>query len=156
LIAGRDYSLFLFEGLKPFGANRGLHITSHQFDHPDFLALTARCETVIGVHGCLGDTRIHVGGLDEHFAAALAAHLSAAAFPVEANSRRYPGRHPQNICNRGLSARGAQLEFTYDLRSEESRDGEICSRQNRAAIARAVRSAIAARSHHMRRVSEAP
>ena len=139
-IAGGDYSLFLFEGLKPYGTNRVLHITSHRFDHPEFLALAAGCETVISVHGCLGETRIHIGGLDEELAAMLAAQVSKAEFPVEAPSRRYPGRHPQNICNRGLRGRGAQLEVTYDLRRGQAR----------AAIARAVRSAIAARFGHMR------
>lgn len=140
MIAGRDHSLFLFEGLKPHGANRVLHITSHQFDHPAFIALAARCETVISVHGCVGETRIHVGGLDDDLAQVLAEHLTEAGFPVEARSRRYPGRHAQNICNRGLSRRGGQIEITYELRSGESR----------AAIARAVRSAIAARWGHMR------
>ena len=136
LIAGADHNLCLFEGLKPYGANRDLHITSHQFDHPDCLALAGRCEAVVGVHGCLGETRIHVGGLDARLAAALAAHLSQAGFPIDAQSRRYPGRHPQNICNRDTSGRGAQLEITYDLRTGQSR----------AALARAVRSAIAARA----------
>jgi phage replication-related protein YjqB (UPF0714/DUF867 family) len=147
MIAGADHSLFLFEGLKPFGDNRVLHITSHEFDQPDCVALASNCDTVMSVHGCLGDERIHVGGRDGDLSAALAAHLSQAQFPVEADSRRYPGLHVRNICNRGRSGRGAQLEVTYDLRAEKWR----------AAIARAVRSAIAARSHHhMRRVSEAP
>ena len=145
LIAGRDHSLFLFEGLKPHGANRQLHITSHQFDHPEFLALAARCETVIGIHGCLGQTRIHVGGLDAELGAILATHLAEAAFSVEARSTRYPGLHPLNICNRGSSGRGGQLEITHDLRC-----GDSPQDATRAAIARAVRSAIAARLAHMR------
>jgi phage replication-related protein YjqB (UPF0714/DUF867 family) len=135
LIAGDDHSLFVFEGLKPRGANRDLHITSHRFDHPDCLAMAARCEVILSVHGCLGETRIHVGGLDAELAAELATHLGAAGFPVEAESRRYPGKHPLNICNRGSRAQGAQLEITYDLRAGEKR----------AAIAAAARSAIAAR-----------
>ena len=47
IIAGSEYSLFSFEGLKPYGANRDLHITSHQFDHPDCLAMAARSESII-------------------------------------------------------------------------------------------------------------
>lgn len=135
VVAGAEHSLYSFEGLKPYGANRELHITSHEFDPPDCLALAARCETLISIHGCLGDTCIHVGGLDDELRRGLAEHLSSEGFPVEPNSARYPGRRLDNICNRGRSGRGAQIEVTYDLRSGK----------DRAAIARAIRSAIAAR-----------
>jgi phage replication-related protein YjqB (UPF0714/DUF867 family) len=133
-IAGSDYSLFSFEGLKPYGTNRDLHITSHQFDHPDCLAVAARCAIVLAVHGCAGESEIHLGGLDQELAARLASALRCAGFPVDAASRKYPGRHPHNICNRGLRGRGAQLELTHDLRTGGAQ----------AEIARAVRSAIAA------------
>jgi len=132
-VAGGEYSVFVFEGLKPYGANRDLHITSHQFDHPECLAMAARCEVVLSVHGCIGESQIHVGGLDSQLTAQLAAHLTRAGFPVDAQSRKYPGRHPLNICNRGAREKGAQLEITYDLRTDGSG----------GAIARAVRAAIA-------------
>jgi len=131
-VAGAEHSLFSFEGLKPYGANRDLHITSHQFDHPDCLAMAARSETVLTVHGCLGQSLIHVGGLDGDLAARLARHLREAGFAVDAASEKYPGRHPFNICNRGSREKGAQLEITYDLRTGASS----------TAIARAVRRAI--------------
>jgi phage replication-related protein YjqB (UPF0714/DUF867 family) len=131
LIAGEEHSLFAFEGLKPHGANRDLHITSHRFDHPECLAMAARCEVVLAVHGCTGESRIHVGGLDEGLAAEVAAHLALAGFPIEAASEKYPGRHPFNICNRGSLAKGVQLEITYDFRVGEAR----------AAIAAAARGA---------------
>jgi phage replication-related protein YjqB (UPF0714/DUF867 family) len=134
LIAGEDYRLFSFEGLKPRGSNRDLHITSHRFDHPACVALTARAAVVLSVHGCLGATRIHIGGLDTQLADELAQSLRAAGFPIESASERYPGRHPLNICNRGLRAKGAQLEITYDLRA---------AADSRAAIARAARGAMA-------------
>jgi phage replication-related protein YjqB (UPF0714/DUF867 family) len=134
LIAGEDYRLFSFEGLKPRGSNRDLHITSHRFDHPECVALTARATVVLSVHGCLGATRIHIGGLDTQLADGLAQSLRAAGFPIEPASERYPGRHPLNICNRGLRAKGAQLEITYDLRA---------AADSRAAIARAARGAMA-------------
>jgi len=133
LIAAEDHNVFSFEGIKPYGANRYLHITSHLFDHPECMALAARCDYVLSVHGCRGDSRVHVGGLDEEFTQRLALRLIEAGFPVDAPSERYPGRHPRNVCNRGARAKGAQLEFTYDLRVGESR----------TAIARAVRAAIA-------------
>jgi phage replication-related protein YjqB (UPF0714/DUF867 family) len=116
LIAGDDFHLFSFEGLKPHGENRALHITSHRFDHPRCLELASRSDIVLGVHGCIGEACIHIGGLDEQLTARLAAELSAAAFDVVWPSERYPGRHPANICNRGATAKGAQLEITHDLR----------------------------------------
>jgi phage replication-related protein YjqB (UPF0714/DUF867 family) len=133
-IAGRDFHLFSFEGLKPYGKNRTLHITSHRFDHPRCLALASRSNLVLSVHGCLGDSCIHVGGLDEELTGRLTAELSAAAFNVVRPSPRYPGRHPENICNRGSSGKGAQLEITYDLRAG----------RRTGAIARAVRAALTA------------
>jgi phage replication-related protein YjqB (UPF0714/DUF867 family) len=134
LIAGEDHCLFCFEGLKPRDSNRDLHITSHRFDHPECLALASRANIVLSVHGCLGATRIHIGGLDTRLADELAGSLHTAGFPIEPASERYPGRHPLNICNRGLRGKGAQLEITYDLRAAV---------ESRAAIARAVRGALA-------------
>jgi phage replication-related protein YjqB (UPF0714/DUF867 family) len=134
LIAGEDHCLFCFEGLKPRGSNRDLHITSHRFDHPECLALALRATVVLSVHGCLGATRIHIGGLDTRLADELAGALHTVGFPIEPASERYPGRHPLNICNRGLRGKGAQLEITYDLRAAV---------ESRAAIARAVRGALA-------------
>ncbi len=133
LIAGEDHSLFSFEGLKPQGRNRELHITSHHFDHPDCLALAARCEFAIGVHGCKGEAQVFLGGLDTELTALLAHHIAAAGFEVVTEGHRYPGRHPLNICNRGARGRGAQLEITYDLRRAATRE----------AIAKAARAAIA-------------
>jgi phage replication-related protein YjqB (UPF0714/DUF867 family) len=131
-IAGEDFHLFSFEGLKPHGENRALHITSHRFDHPRCLELASRSDVVLSVHGCIGESCIHLGGLHEELTCRLAAELSAAAFDVVWPSERYPGRHPANICNRGAASKGAQLEITYDLR--------ISGRRER--LARAVRSAL--------------
>jgi phage replication-related protein YjqB (UPF0714/DUF867 family) len=116
-IAGEDCQLFCFEGLKPYGENRALHITSHRFDHPRCLELASRSALVLSVHGCLGESRLHVGGLDLEAAGRISQALSAAGFDVEWPSARYPGRHPSNICNRGRSGKGVQLEITYDLRA---------------------------------------
>jgi phage replication-related protein YjqB (UPF0714/DUF867 family) len=141
LIAGGEFCLFSFEGLKPHGANRDLHITSHRFDHPECLAMVSLAEVVLGVHGCLGDTRIHIGGLDAQLCQALADALDGAGFPVVPASERYPGRHPLNICNRGARGKGAQLEVTYDLRR---------SKEARASIAQAARRALRASRYILR------
>ena len=134
LIAGDEHSFFAFEGLKPHGRNRELHITSHHFDHPACLALAFRCEVAVSVHGCKGDACVFVGGLETGLAALLADHIAASGFRVVTEGHRYPGRHPLNICNRTTRGRGAQLEITHDLRGS----------QRRVSLAHAARAAIAA------------
>jgi phage replication-related protein YjqB (UPF0714/DUF867 family) len=133
LIAGVEHSLFCFEGLKAHGQNRDLHITSHRFDHPDCLDMTARRDIVVSVHGCMGASQIFLGGLDTELVDRLAEQLAAAGFDAVCDGHRYPGRHPLNICNRGARGKGAQLEITHDLRAPG----------HRQAIAEAVRAAIA-------------
>jgi phage replication-related protein YjqB (UPF0714/DUF867 family) len=131
-IAGQDYSLYCFEGLKPRG-NRDLHITSHAFDEPLALSLAAQCAIVVGVHGCAGDNSIYVGGLDVPLVALITAALVQQGLPASSESHAYPAINPLNICNRGRRNRGAQLEVSYDLRLDAPHE-----------IARAVRTALAA------------
>src|SRR6185437_13997952 len=132
MVAGTDHSLFAFEGLKPHGTNRDIHITSHRFDHPYCLALTSAHEVTLAIHGCRGNSEIFLGGLDADLTAHLARHLRDAGLMVSLEGHGYPGRHPLNICNRGARGRGAQLEITRDLRTEEARP----------IVANAVRSAL--------------
>jgi phage replication-related protein YjqB (UPF0714/DUF867 family) len=139
-IAADEHSLFSFEGLKPYGQNRDLHITSHRFDHPRCIELVTSSALVLGVHGCRGSGCIHLGGLDRDFVGLLCVELAAAGFSVEPHSWRYPGRHPLNICNRGATGAGAQIEVTHDLRGAEHRES----------IARAVRAAIGVRCARIR------
>ena len=121
LIAGAEHSLFTFDGLKPRGRNRDLHVTSHNFDHPVCLALAARSSVTLGVHGCLGEAQIFIGGLDTELSVLLARELNAAGLPALGAGHRYPGLHPLNVCNRSRRGRGAQLEVTKDLRDPAGR-----------------------------------
>jgi phage replication-related protein YjqB (UPF0714/DUF867 family) len=115
-IARGRHSLFLFEGLKPPWQNRGLHITSHRFDHPQCVALVSRSLVTLAVHGCKGESHIYIGGLDSELKTRLARKLRAAGFPASTDGHRYMGLNPLNICNRGARSRGAQIELTRDLR----------------------------------------
>ncbi len=131
-IAGEAHNLYCFEGLRASG-NRLLHVTSHRFDEPLALELAARCAIVISIHGCRGESAIHVGGLDRTLGTALAAAFARTGYPSRLEGHPYPAVHPQNICNRGRRSAGVQLEFTGDLR------GEL----HRGALARIVRRAVA-------------
>lgn len=54
-IAGADFNLYLFEGIRRAGSYAALHLTSHKFDEPRCLALLSNCDHVVAIHGCGGD-----------------------------------------------------------------------------------------------------
>jgi phage replication-related protein YjqB (UPF0714/DUF867 family) len=120
-IAGAEYSLYCFEGLKPYGS-RELHVTSHRFDDPVAVRMAERSAIVISIHGCRGHGAIHVGGLDRLLVEALTKAFAEADYPSGSQGHPYPAVHPRNICNRGRRSAGVQLEFTADLRHERHRE----------------------------------
>jgi phage replication-related protein YjqB (UPF0714/DUF867 family) len=115
-LADETHSLYCFEGLKQRG-NQRLHITSSRFDEPLCLELLRSADCAVAIHGCAGKTAsIHVGGLDQKLSAEILAGLARAGFPAQADGSRHAGNHPDNICNRGLSGAGAQLEISEGMR----------------------------------------
>jgi phage replication-related protein YjqB (UPF0714/DUF867 family) len=132
--AGTDHSLYLFEGCRSAYNYRTLHLTSHRFDEPQCLALIAQCAQVVTVHGCDGeDPIVLIGGLDTALATAIAASMSSAGIVAATGGHRFPATHPDNICNRGATGRGVQIEVPHRLRHGGSVD----------VVANAVRSALA-------------
>ncbi len=116
-IAGQEFSLYCFEGRKSDG-NEALHITSTRFDEPQCLAIVAASQVVLAVHGSAEQEEIvHVGGRDSRLARRLCDALNAAGFAAQLdNTADHPGRLEANICNRGRSGRGCQLEISNGLR----------------------------------------
>lgn len=116
-IAAHDFNCYLFEGLDPNGSFDELHITSHRFDEPRCLALIEPCPIVIAIHGCAGkDQSVMLGGRDRKLITALEsaiAEVDAAALKLR---HKFPGKHRDNICNRGGSHAGVQIEFSDGLR----------------------------------------
>jgi phage replication-related protein YjqB (UPF0714/DUF867 family) len=135
-IAGQDYSIYLFEGLLP-RANRDLHITSANFDEPRALELVGKSATVVAIHGRQdhGDRRtVGMGGLNETLRDAIGFSLNAAGFQAAPAEENMAAQDPMNICNRGKSGVGVQLELPRALRSQLARDAA-----GRAAFCAAVR-----------------
>lgn len=118
-IAGNEYTLYLFEGTLA-GGNGTLHITSHHFDEPRCLELLHGHEIVVSIHGCgnIGgvEDAIYVGGLDEDGKKRVAGALSRAFFNVRMKGHKFAGTEANNICNRGATKKGVQLELSRGLR----------------------------------------
>ncbi|MGE0465309.1 MAG: poly-gamma-glutamate hydrolase family protein [Steroidobacteraceae bacterium] len=107
MIAGDDYSLYCFEGVKRHD-NSDLHITSHHFNEPTAPALAGQSSIVVGIHGCRGDEAIHVGGLDAALVTLITDALVNADMPASADRHEFPAIHPHNICNRSSRRCGAR------------------------------------------------
>lgn len=116
-IARGDLSLYLFEGVRRSG-NGALHITSTNFDEPTAQHLLELSETVIAVHGREdGDdiATVWLGGRASTLRDAISESLRASGFQA-ATAQQLPGLQRSNICNRGRSAAGVQLELPLSLR----------------------------------------
>jgi phage replication-related protein YjqB (UPF0714/DUF867 family) len=127
-IAGEDFNLYLFEGIKSSGNYATLHLTSRRFDEPSCLELIAQCSFVVAIHGCKGDSeKVLLGGLDHELRAELADSLRKAGVIVETDGHRYPATDPNNICNRGRLKKGVQLELSARLRGGTAEKGFVNS-----------------------------
>ena len=114
-IAGTTHSLYVFETLKS-----GLHITSHKFDEPRAVAQASRHSRVVTIHGCnnmrSATADVFVGGLDIALRDGVICELREVGFVVLVD-RWTRGTACDNICNRGSSGCGVQLEVSRRLRN---------------------------------------
>lgn len=110
-IEGPTYSSYRFRGIMASG-NSALHITSTAFDEPYAERLLARVQTVVAIHRMTASTPlIWVGGLDLFLRDRIITALAAAEFTVDvAPNGDLAGTDPDNICNRGLTGAGVQVE----------------------------------------------
>ncbi|MEW6674368.1 MAG: poly-gamma-glutamate hydrolase family protein [Thermodesulfobacteriota bacterium] len=132
-IAAEDYNCYCFEGIKT-SLNGRLHITSHRFDEPAALKLISASDIVVAVHACTGTAGlVYLGGLDTPLKKAIATDLKNRGIGVSIRNSRFKGANPDNICNRGRTCQGVQLEITRDLRDDPIK---------KAMIAEAVRASL--------------
>jgi phage replication-related protein YjqB (UPF0714/DUF867 family) len=119
-IAGSDFNLYLFEGMREARNFAALHLTSHRFDEPRCLALVSNCEHVVAIHGCRGDTpQVLLGGLDGRLRYLIYEAILALGVDARLGDHPFPAVDPRNICNRGRSGAGVQLELTSAVRLPE-------------------------------------
>ncbi len=121
-IAGGIFSCYLFKGIKARG-NRRLHLTSHRFDEPRALRAAGGADWVAAVHGERNPAAAYTmaGGLDRMLAQAVADRLMDAGFEIRSPRGPLAAVHPLNICNRGASGKGVQIEVSAGLRAELGR-----------------------------------
>ena len=110
------HASYLFEALQP-QSNQQLHIASTCFDDPDCLALIRSSAVVLAIHGCQGGSPcVSIGGLDHELGSKLLTGFDHAGFKALPDESQHAGCDPRNICNRGASGRGVQLELSEGLR----------------------------------------
>jgi phage replication-related protein YjqB (UPF0714/DUF867 family) len=117
-VAGDDHSLYLFEGLRARD-NGDLHITSTRFDEPRLAPLLADARRVLSLHGCQGREPVaYVGGRDEALARRVTEALGRIGVAARPPEDALAGADRRNVCNRGRSGAGVQVELTRALRAE--------------------------------------
>jgi len=115
-IAGTQFSYYTFDGIRQEG-NELLHITSTLFDEPKCLKMVSDSEVVVAIHGCAGSEEfVYLGGLHDEVKTVLFTELVRVGFDARMTESAYAGTQLQNICNRGQSGRGVQLEISEGLR----------------------------------------
>lgn len=116
-IAGDDHSFYSFEGIKADG-NRVLHVPSHLFNEPRAIEAARGAEIVVTVHGHADRENpfVMIGGLDTHLKSSIERELRMAGFQIKEPSKGLKAIDPMNICNRGRTGKGVQLEISRKLR----------------------------------------
>ena len=89
---------------------------------------------MVAIHACTGTAGlVHIGGLDKELANLIAGELEDRGIGVSNDHPRFQGTNPDNICNRGATGIGVQLEVTRDLRDDLGKV-EVIARAVRAAL----------------------
>ncbi len=139
-VAGTDHGYYAFIGTLTVG-NRAIHLPSTRFDEPRAMTLATGASVLVVIHGCREPQRIvFIGGRDASLRRSMAEQLFEAGIRA-AESEKYPGRHPRNLCNRFPSVRGVQLELSTSLRDSFTAE-KIGGSFALAAFSLAVRKAI--------------
>ena len=118
-IAGEDFTYYSFEGIKNNNNKKYLHITSTNFDEPECVEMCKNSDIVLAIHGTKDKHEIvYVGGRHEDLKQKIIGRLTETGFIAKKDTTNHSGRDSKNICNRGRSKQGLQLEISYGLREK--------------------------------------
>jgi len=117
-IAGDDLSFYIFSGNK-----ETQHITSTNFDEKTCLDLVTKSKKAVSIHGKRGlDEFVMLGGLDNNLVKKTDYKLSSVGFSVVPPDDNVSGSQKNNICNKGSSGEGLQVEISRGLRNVLMKD----------------------------------
>jgi phage replication-related protein YjqB (UPF0714/DUF867 family) len=122
-VAGNDLNLYVFEILDRKNSTR-LHLTSEHFDEPQALALAAKSEIAVSLHGYAdksNEEMIGVGGGNATLIKKFMASTPVKGVKAVAFTDRLTGKSPLNIVNR-CKQEGLQLEMSPALREHIKND----------------------------------
>ncbi|MFE3329284.1 poly-gamma-glutamate hydrolase family protein [Streptomyces sp. NPDC059176] len=133
--AGPVHDYWMFEGIDAADNGR-LHVTSTNNDDRIALSMAAGSLNVLSLHGCKKEQAgasagapeaVVVGGLNTTFKTCLHEEFRAAGFQTIDGSTvpALAGEAPDNICNKTLLRKGAQLEMTTELRQGLFEEGRF-------------------------------
>ena len=118
-IAGENLTCYCFEGIKAKENNKYLHITSTRFDEPKCIEICSNSETIVTIHGDSERGNIvFVGGLDHNLKSRVITNLKNDGFHAQEDTTNHSGQNENNICNKGSSKMGLQLEISFGLRKK--------------------------------------
>lgn len=141
-IADGDLSYYAFVGLKPGRRHEDLHVSSERFNEPTALALIAKTQTVVGIHGMQNNAvgeDVWVGGRDVELSRDIVEALGASGFAATLRrpGQSLAGQAATNVCNRGKRRVGVQLEISRRLRDRLAAEPDLL-----LSFVRAIRSII--------------
>ncbi len=121
-IARDNFSLYIKEG-KDYSE----HVTSILFTDIKANELLAKIETIISIHGLKDKSKSYVmiGGLDIELTSKIEDSLIGDGFIIEQPPESLDGDNKNNICNKGKSLKGVQIEISRKLREDLYRNKEL-------------------------------
>ena len=117
-IAGKEFSYYALIGKMSDDNKRYLHIASGKFDEPRAMEMVKAAKRVISIHG-EGNTKeeyVMLGGLDCELKCSITKALEEEKFTIKDPPKYLKATGNKNICNRGRSRAGLQLEISKKLR----------------------------------------
>lgn len=111
--------------LSFLGSERTQHITSIHFDEEQCNKLLSHAKNIISIHGKKGaESFVMLGGLDSDLISSAEKAFVLAGFAVRPPESNVTGTEPHNVCNRGTSGKGLQIEMSRGLRDSLVQDPE--------------------------------
>ncbi len=110
-----------------YSNEKGDHVPSELFDNKEVSELLNKVKTVISIHG-EQDTEnsfVMIGGLDSMLGNNIQKSLNKYGFKTKNPPEDLNGNNPENVCNKGLSGKGVQLEISRKLRNELLENSEM-------------------------------